>query len=283
MRGIFQDSAIPAPSSKGPRWTLAHGFFVQMGGFQNIIDAPRITEEEIQDRGKGDIISKIFIIVQTTWFVVQCLARWSQHLPVSELEVVTLGFAMLNGVTYALWWHKPQNVGRPVLIERKNPQGISSETPFIPLNSTNNYNPATSENFAGSQAVDTEKPTRPNPGGELDNGNLITIPLIGALFGSVHLIPSWFLDFASHQEMWLWRASAMVITAFPLVTGVGFYMNEHDFMGITNFIVSLAIVIGIPLYVAARIILLVLSLTSLRSLSGEALQTIEWTTFIPHL
>ncbi|KAF8173475.1 hypothetical protein BJ912DRAFT_822147, partial [Pholiota molesta] len=132
-----------------PQWTLAHGFFLQMGGFmlcesgrpvqtlldhnwrhkdettltwniqQKVIDPPRITEEDIKDRSKGDAISKTFIVLQTTWFVVQCIARWSQRLPLTELEVVTLGFAMLNGITYIAWWDKPQNVGRPVFLESK--------------------------------------------------------------------------------------------------------------------------------------------------------------------
>ncbi|KAF8204595.1 hypothetical protein BJ912DRAFT_1072390 [Pholiota molesta] len=66
------------------------------------IDPPDITAEEIQDRAKGDFISKGLVILQTSWFILQCLARWSQKLALSELEVVTLGLALLNGITYAL-------------------------------------------------------------------------------------------------------------------------------------------------------------------------------------
>jgi hypothetical protein len=103
------------------------------------IDPPRLTEEDIKDRSKGDAISKTFIILQTTWFIVQCIARWSQRLPVTELEVVTLGFALLNGITYGLWWNKPQNVGRPVLLEIKKQRRASIEVPVKPSNtSTNN-------------------------------------------------------------------------------------------------------------------------------------------------
>jgi hypothetical protein len=36
-------------------------------------------------------------------------------------------------------------------------------------------------------------------------------------------------------------------------------------------------------YVVARITLLVLAFTSLRSLPPEAYQTVRWTTFIPHI
>ncbi|KAF9473982.1 hypothetical protein BDN70DRAFT_816451, partial [Pholiota conissans] len=126
-----------------PRWTMAHAFFLQMGGFvmseggkpfrtlyirrsssdlidcirKGVIDPPRITEEDIQDRSKGDAISKALIILQTTWFIAQCIARWAERLPVTELEIITLGFALLNGITYALWWNKPQNVNRPVFLE----------------------------------------------------------------------------------------------------------------------------------------------------------------------
>lgn len=94
------------------------------------VDRPLITEEDIQDRSKNDAISKTLIILQTTWFVMQCIARWFSHLPITELEVVTLGFAMLNGITYGLWWHKPQNVGRPVFLEikRQTPQNKSDNS-----------------------------------------------------------------------------------------------------------------------------------------------------------
>lgn len=42
--------------------------------------------------------------------MVQCIARWIERLPVTELEVLTLVFASLNIITYALWWDKPQSM-----------------------------------------------------------------------------------------------------------------------------------------------------------------------------
>lgn len=84
------------------------------------IDIPRITSAEVQDRSKGDFISKGVVLVHTTWFVVECIARWRENLPLSELEVVTLGFALLNAITYGLWWNKPQNVMTAIRIESKS-------------------------------------------------------------------------------------------------------------------------------------------------------------------
>lgn len=80
-----------------------------------------ITAQEIQDRGNGDMLSKALVIIQTGWFILQCIARWVEDLPITELELVTLAFAMLNFFTYGLWWSKPLSVQCPyrVLMHRK--------------------------------------------------------------------------------------------------------------------------------------------------------------------
>ncbi|KAF9457846.1 hypothetical protein BDZ94DRAFT_163299 [Collybia nuda] len=62
---------------------------------QEIID---IDHREIRDRSEGDGISKGIAFLQTLWFMVQCIARARQHLPLTEFEVVTLAFASLNVV-----------------------------------------------------------------------------------------------------------------------------------------------------------------------------------------
>lgn len=77
----------------------------------NAVDPPDVTEEEISDKSKGDLLTKLLVVLQTTWFAVQCVARWMVHLPVTELEIMTFSFAVLNFITYALWWQKPLSVG----------------------------------------------------------------------------------------------------------------------------------------------------------------------------
>jgi len=74
------------------------------------IEWPTITEKEIQDRSKADIFSKAIVLMQTTWFIIQCVSRFATKLAVTELEVVTLAFAVLNVITYWLWWDKPSDV-----------------------------------------------------------------------------------------------------------------------------------------------------------------------------
>jgi len=76
----------------------------------------KISEADIKDRSKGDFLSKLIAIFQTTWFILQCIARGHQRLALTELELVTLALASLNSITYAFWWHKPLGVQEPMRI-----------------------------------------------------------------------------------------------------------------------------------------------------------------------
>ncbi|KAH9962600.1 hypothetical protein BC827DRAFT_200716 [Russula dissimulans] len=130
-----------AEEHKEKGWTTTHGFFAIMGGFMEYDgnqpvrvllpdqlesysltgngDFPKISKAEITDKSKGDAISKAVVILQTGWFVTQCIARVSQRLPITELELVTIAFATLNIVIYVLWWHKPLNVQRGVRVYKQ--------------------------------------------------------------------------------------------------------------------------------------------------------------------
>ncbi|KAF8581885.1 hypothetical protein K439DRAFT_1392285 [Ramaria rubella] len=129
-------------------WSQTHGFFALMGGFILVqdshapftlefdeidhmsqdghIDFPNITEKEIKDKSKGDGLSKAFVLIQTIWFALQCVARGVQGLFITELEVVTLAFVTLTLATYGLWWNKPLHIQCPYPVLSK------STTIFLP-------------------------------------------------------------------------------------------------------------------------------------------------------
>ena len=130
-------------------WTITHSHFLLMGGFvladgsrdvsvltpkdfHNLladqeIGFPLISEKEIQDRSKGDGLSKALAVVQTTWFIAQCISRKVQGLTITEIELVTVAFAFLNGIMYFLWWSKPVGVTTSVRIYR-----LTSPIPLPP-------------------------------------------------------------------------------------------------------------------------------------------------------
>ncbi|PPQ69281.1 hypothetical protein CVT25_005938 [Psilocybe cyanescens] len=96
----------------------------------NII-MPTTTEKEINDRSMTGGLSKALVIVQATWFVLQCFARIAQSLEGTQLELVTLAFIALNGFMYFLWWNKPLDVGstkKIFLIPERMDSGAQTET-----------------------------------------------------------------------------------------------------------------------------------------------------------
>ena len=129
-------------------WTPTHGYFLIMGGFKLVrandevlldddsfckvlrmwpeasprfgetpeIVFPTITAAEIHDKGRGDFLSKAIVVLQSTWFIVQCIARGIEGIALTELELVTLALASLNGLMYYFWWDKPLGVKEPIKV-----------------------------------------------------------------------------------------------------------------------------------------------------------------------
>ena len=85
------------------------------------VDLPKITQKEIKDRSKGDILSKSLTVMQVGWFVIQCIVRRYKGLAITELELTTAALALTNTATYLFWWNKPLNVQCTVPIPLKRP------------------------------------------------------------------------------------------------------------------------------------------------------------------
>lgn len=98
---------------------------IQWGELRPLLEEHEIsiTKEEIKDKGRGDMFSKGVVVIQTGWFILQCIARRIEHLPLTELELVTLAFAALNFATYGLWWYKPLDVQCPLRVYGRPKKG----------------------------------------------------------------------------------------------------------------------------------------------------------------
>ena len=75
-----------------------------------------LTEVEIKDKGKSNWFAKSLVLLQMSWFVIQCIAQGIKHLPVTHPEIVTLAYVAMNFVIYAFWWNKPLNIDQPVRV-----------------------------------------------------------------------------------------------------------------------------------------------------------------------
>ena len=81
---------------------------------KNRIAFPTISKDEINDKSKGDALSKGIAYLQLAWFIVQIITRAVQGLAISELELTTAALAGLNSAMYLFWWSKPLDVRCPI-------------------------------------------------------------------------------------------------------------------------------------------------------------------------
>ena len=262
------------------------------------------TEAEIKDRGKSDWLAKSLVLLQTSWFVIQCIARAIKHLPVTHLEIVTLAYAAVNFVIYIFWWNKPLNVNRPVRVflksgesepSRTQPQS-SSEAWKLTWESVLDSLGTAFYFIAGSQDGDVELSREdrvPRFWANSTDDDFLIADLImlgvGICFGAIHCI-AWHFSFPTHTELLMWRVSSVTITAVPtfifLMTSLAQWLDHmvlNHAAGIIGGITTLLIFPACLLYIITRAVTLVLALTSLRDLPPGAFDTVHWTTFIPHV
>ncbi|KAF7984580.1 hypothetical protein HWV62_13805 [Athelia sp. TMB] len=293
-------------------WSTPHAFFVIMGGYcfynetglqhplspKHVVELVRRghivspTSEELASQSKGDALSKGVALMQTLWFVLQCIVRRIEHLPVTSLEVMTLAYTAITIAMYIVWWSKPLNVSCAIRVpeeqleaEEEKPRDISALWDRIV-----SYIVGWQDDHVNLRRC-TQVPTfwvgRANHGTDYTMFvNLVEV-LVAMVFGAVHCI-AWSYTFHSHLEQQLWRASAIVIIAVPAALPVvlalaslilALWGSERLFRVILcTFCVPLTL-----LYAAARLTLIVIAFMSLRILPFAAYQTVQWTTFLPHI
>ncbi|KAG2034686.1 hypothetical protein BDR03DRAFT_1093575 [Suillus americanus] len=309
-------------------WTLTHGFFACMGGFMLCVDnkprvtlepdellqfvrdgsveKPTITQAEIQDQSKGDMPAKCLAICHLVWFIFQLIARYIQKLPVTLLEIDTLGVVVMTCISYGFWLFKPKNVRLPHNVHWKHPS--------------------------------TPLPNSLNSGAERDtlsilkllfNSRLLQSILTpehiilcigcvsGIIFGGIHCL-GWNVFFPKHTEQVLWRVASIWIPGMLLLTALQYYLlkfmlkstptaelvngqTSESLPSPQRTIDIIRPILRVPIrsqppgglfganlaffiiyYVSARMTIIVLMFLSLRSLPPGAYDTVLWTQFIPH-
>src|SRR4051794_41047383 len=75
-----------------------------------------ITQEDINDKSKSDGLTKALALAQCIWLLVQLIARTSQGLAITELELSTGAFVFCAFIMYMLWWEKPFDMERRIIV-----------------------------------------------------------------------------------------------------------------------------------------------------------------------
>jgi hypothetical protein len=213
------------------------------------IPLPEILEEEIEDRSKASWVTKSIALVQVSWFVAQLIGRAIQHLPVTTLELFTLGVVVCAFVTYACWWHKPYDVQTPVVLECSLEDDV---------------------------ALSIGKHDK--IGAQMDSREICVLGGVGTLSGAVHVI-AWNFAFPTEVERLLWRIGSLASVAIPVII-VGLYVLVAKFPVYSWLMKGVTAVLGAA-YVILRMYLFGEMFAGLRDVPVGVYKTANWTTYIP--
>lgn len=89
---------------------------------------PDIPLPNIKDRNKLDFFAKALTLVQIIWLILSLLVRVSRGYGVSQLEIITLAFALCSVFSYGFCWDKPAGVMTAIYAEPNPSFGSANES-----------------------------------------------------------------------------------------------------------------------------------------------------------
>ncbi|KAJ6573005.1 hypothetical protein DFH09DRAFT_1079160 [Mycena vulgaris] len=288
--------------------SYTHGFFFSMGGFVSQVGHPiatfkqledsvlgseylsairKVKVADIMDKSKGDALSKGVALMQGLWFITQSIARVHQHLPVTELEVATLAFAIVNVFIWVIWWKKPLDVEQPIWIgpvEEELEPGLN--TPHLAWGRRfyaavtggypEDYNSMVSTSVPAFWSMEDS----PHDG---TRRAFIMECCVGSIFGAIHCA-AWNTDFPTANEMWMWRACSLMVTVIPMLVAALFILGVAlGNVTIRTTLSDIFVLAVIPIYIIVRLFLIILPFAALRALPPSAFADVNWSVYIPHL
>lgn len=268
-----KDSVERFKASGHDGWTLKHGFYAEMGGIkvqatdckpfpvtakqlhylveQGYTELPKISKEEIWDKSKADLLTKVLACGQIAWLVVQVVARLIQRLEVTTLELTTLGYVLCALSTYLAWLHKPLDIEMPTVITLNTTMkhilssaGPIAEQPYQqnPLDFVDNQGPSWWLNVHSKYfPFRVEPKQRPLP--RITNDRFPNVGLgletlfyflVSHGFVGIHLA-GWCLHaFPTTVEKILWRVSSGVMAGTMVIAWILEGTAEQDRRGRTS-------------------------------------------------
>jgi hypothetical protein len=249
--------------------------------------------EDIRDRAKADSFTKLFALVQAGSLVLQSIARKATGLQITELELMTMAFTLCALATYILWWHKPFDAERAIVLEC--PQAKQSEIRTM-LATPRNNNIAVEDLdsdtlfmilFDIADLVEgTDDPERKY--GIYYSGALYAS---GAAFSAVHLAAyNWTFPYPVVQTLWrIFSLVALGSSLLPLFVNVGFLsitlipnldkiINEDSILSVAVYAVGAMLLVN----VLSRLALIGLTFYCLSSMPVSVYSDLVWIRFLPH-
>lgn len=231
---------------------------------------PPVSKTDIKKRGKADALVKSIALLQVAWLVGQSIGRAVQHLAISELEIVTLSYVFYCAIIYLCWWQKPLDAMVPAYMEISHTEELDRHL------ETRSKGMPTTGKFGDSTSVPQV------PGLKYEAAGAALISFAFAIFGGIHCL-SWNSTFPTRIEKILWRASSIIMmVSYPLFYSaieLDDYVENYHWSLRVFMLLSFLI---IPIYLSARLFVIIEAFMSLRSSPASLYDSPDWIKFIPH-
>ncbi|KAJ6584472.1 hypothetical protein B0H19DRAFT_926506 [Mycena capillaripes] len=110
--------------------------------------------------------------------------------------------------------------------------------------------------------------------------------IVGTIFGVIHCA-AWNARFPSTTEMWKWRSCSLTLAAISILLELTFIstvtLYSQNGWKVFPIIFGTIFWVTIPMFIGARLFLIVLPVTTLRGLSHGAFVDVNWSMYIPHV
>lgn len=221
-----------------PKWTLTHCYFANMGGFyfrdsgqsfpltalqlahEADFEDPGVTEDEIADKSKQDWFAKTIAALGFLQLALSLIVRTNRGLAFSQLETITLGFAVCGTVIYLFYLYKPQKVDTGIQLKGLNaPVSLQVRTydsfwdvlmnkPAHESTKKENSNPEIPYRVPNDNIMISEN--------SIAHSAILLLAFASGLFGAMHAI-AWHFEFPSTIEKIFWQTATVLAAGSPVV------------------------------------------------------------------
>jgi len=234
---------------------------------------PDLSNSKIQEISRSDTVLRVMWVIQVCWYLLQCIARATQHLSVSLLELSTVALIICAIIIQILWWHKPLDVqsSTSILIDKMRLDDYETSR-TIRFKEEKKWR---GSGGYGGRTIQYEftrykYKTRVNNDTTTSNRAVLALPIVGLIFGGMHMI-AWKFYFHTELERHLWRVFTILVAGAPIaltaIERFGYCLDlEDDAANPMAPCFRCLKYVLLLVYAASRMYLIAMSFVSLRHL-----------------
>ena len=236
---------------------------------EKILEPPHVSLQSLEERSKTDNFARFITIIHVGIFIISTIGRLASGLPISLLEVGTLAFVSCAACIEFFWWNKPLDLRTSTVIElvTEKAQEFRNKSEVLPL--------CPSEQTLGELA-DYSLFWRRMVEDPHSARRAVHIAWVGCIFNCIHIV-AWNASFPTKTECWIWRIASIVAAVTILCQWLVLFMTSH------RLAMTLLFAVLSPIYLAARMYLIVEACIALRNVQKSIYDCPGWQNAMPFL